>query len=55
MYYISISLFSIKCEILSFIGTRKKEYFANYLISHVNGNQALFGYISLKLKISRLK
>ena len=34
MYYVSFSLLSIPCEILSFIGPRKKHCFVNYLKGH---------------------
>ena len=46
-----ISLLSIPCEILSLIGPQKNKCFLNYL----SWDQGLFGYISLNLKISRLK
>ena len=49
-------LTAIPCEILSFIGRRKKHCFANHLLScYVSLNQALFGCSSLNLKLSRLK
>ena len=54
MHYVSFSLLSIPCEILLFIGPRKKVVFANYLSCYVSLNQALFRYSSLNLKISRL-
>ena len=50
-----VRLWSVPCEILLFIGSRKKLCFANYLSSYVSLNQALFRCSSLNLKISRLK
>ena len=43
LYYVAISVLSIPCEILSFIGPRKKRCSANYLSCYVSLSQALFG------------
>ena len=45
MYCVPISLLSIPCEILSFIGPRKEQCFANYLSCDVSLKQALLAAV----------
>ena len=48
MYYVEISVLPIPCEILSFIGPRKKRCFANFLSCYVSLSQALAFQAQLK-------
>ena len=55
MHCVSFSLLSSPCQILLFIGPRKKLCFSSYLSCYVSLNQALFRCSSPNLKFSRLK